>query len=137
MFWVFVELRGLLLTSSRTNRSGPRDLKPTLTVVFFLRCGTARSLESGDHCIAAWMMPIVLLDCKRSWDVIQSLTAILSVLWDYYSKLCRSGLDRVGLNWKEVAGDLRQKQPAGCCLDFEEGCRLLNKQCTSVPDLLS
>jgi hypothetical protein len=81
--------------------------------------------------------PPGLQNRKRIWNLIQSLTDILSLRWNNSSELSCWGLDRAGLGWREVTGDLRPEKSTKYYYGFNEGCRLFNKQCTSIPDLLS
>ncbi|KAI9872224.1 MAG: hypothetical protein M1830_001894 [Pleopsidium flavum] len=74
---------------------------------------------------------------KRVWKLIQSLRDITCMRWNHSSELSRWDLSGAGLRWREVAGDLRQEKPAECYHGFDEGCRLFNKQCTSIPNFLS
>jgi hypothetical protein len=78
-------------------------------------------------------IPPGLQNRKKIWNLIQSLKDILRLRWN---SSCWSP-SRASLRWREVAGDLRQEEVTGHYHRFDEGCRLFNKQCTSIPDLLS
>ncbi len=80
--------------------------------------------------------PPGLQNRKRIWGLILSLMDVLSMRWNDSSKLCPWDVNRAGLRWSEIVGDLRQEQPLGPYCGFNEGCRLFNKQSTSIPDLL-
>ena len=80
--------------------------------------------------------PPGLQNRKRIWGLILSLMDVLSMRWNDSSKLCPWDVNRAGLRWREIVGDLSQEQPLGPYRAFNEGCRLFNKQSTSIPDLL-
>lgn len=80
--------------------------------------------------------PPGLQNRKRIWGLIPSLMDILSMRWNNSSRLCPWDLNRDGLRWSEIVGNLRQEQSFGRYCGFNEGCRLFNKQSTSIPDLL-
>lgn len=80
--------------------------------------------------------PPGLQNRKRIWGLILSLMDVLSMRWNDSYKLCPPDLNRAGLRWSETTGLLIQEQPFGPYRGFNEGCRLFNKQSTSIPDHL-
>lgn len=115
-------------------------LKANTTVGFFSRSRIAKSLETGDRCIAARAMHIAppgLQNRKRVWNLIQSLTNILNLRLNDLLELCLWDPSQVHLRWREGAGDVREEKPAGTFHGFDKGCHLFNKKCVWIPDLLS
>ncbi|KAH0538229.1 hypothetical protein FGG08_005148 [Glutinoglossum americanum] len=81
--------------------------------------------------------PPRLKNRKRVWGLIRALINLLHLrLGDALESSCKN-LSADGLRWSEVAGDVKQEIGSGYCKGFNEGCRLFQKQCASIPSDLS
>ncbi|KAI9781319.1 MAG: hypothetical protein M1839_006112 [Geoglossum umbratile] len=78
--------------------------------------------------------PPGLKNRRRIWGLIQALINLLRLRLDDTLESSRTNLSSDGLRWSEVAGEVRQEIGSG---QFNEGCRLFQKQCASIPSDLS
>ncbi|KAI9767966.1 MAG: hypothetical protein M1840_005278 [Geoglossum simile] len=74
---------------------------------------------------------------RRVWGLIQALINLLRLRLGDALESSRTNLSADGLRWNEVAGDVKQETGSGHCEGFNEGCRLFQKQCASIPSDLS
>lgn len=81
--------------------------------------------------------PPGLKNRRRVWGLIRELIDLLRLCLDNALESSCINLSADGLRWSEVTGDVRQETSSGHCEGFNEGCRLFQKQCASIPSDLS
>ena len=81
--------------------------------------------------------PPGLKNRRRVWGLIRKLIILLSLRLDDCWELSPIPSSVDGLKWIEVAGDIKRTTGSGHCENFNEGCRLFQKQCAPIPGDLS
>ena len=81
--------------------------------------------------------PPGLKNRRRVWGLIPMLINMLRLCLSDASRYPRLNSSADGLRWIEVAADVRQQTGSSYCEGFNEGCRLFQRQCASIPSNLS